>query len=86
MSDKSDDTQVGKDTLAELKELLSELSDELSQNDRQKIFRMAEFLLALDVRTEACQVQMSGGRSLLGLVITIDQFKNLRKALVQQAL
>jgi hypothetical protein len=86
MSNQSNDNEVGQNPLDELRELLSELSDELSQNERQKIFKMAEFLLALDVRTEACQIQMSSGKSMLGLVITIDQFNNLRKALVQQAL
>ena len=86
MSNESNDPEIGDNPLSELKELLDELSNELSQNDRQKIFKMAEFMLALDVRTEACQIQMSGGRTLLGLVITVDQFSNLRKALVQKAL
>jgi hypothetical protein len=86
VSNESNDPEIGDNPLSELKELLDELSNELSQNDRQKIFKMAEFMLALDVRTEACQIQMSNGKSQLGLVITIDQFNNLRKALVQQAL
>jgi hypothetical protein len=86
VSNESNDPEIGDNPLSELKELLDELSNELSQNDRQKIFKMAEFMLALDVRTEACQIQMSGGRTLLGLVITVDQFSNLRKALVQKAL
>jgi len=86
VSIESNDNEVGSNPLDELRELLTELSDELSQNDRQKIFKMAEFLLALNIRTEACQVQMAAGRTMLGLVITVDQFNNLRKALVQKAL
>jgi hypothetical protein len=86
MSNESNDIQEQQDSLSELKQILDELNDEVNQTNRENLFKMAEFLFALDIKVEACQIEMSNGDSDLGLVIPITQFNNLRKALLNNAL
>ena len=86
MSNESNDIQEQQDSLSELKQILDELNDEVNQANRENLFKMAEFLFALDIKVEACQIEMSNGDSDLGLVIPITQFNNLRKALLSNAL
>ena len=86
MSNESNDIQEQQDSLSELKQILDELNDEVNQTNRENLFKMAEFLFALDIKVEACQIEMSNGDSDLGLVIPITQFNNLRKALLSNAL
>ena len=86
MSDESDDIEVGHNSLDELKVLLDELSDEVSAGNRKQLFKMAEFLLALDVKSEICQVRTSKGTYEYGIVIPIKQINKLRKALVGKAI
>ena len=86
MSDESDDIEVGDNSLDELKVLLDELSDEISAGNRKQLFKMAEFLLALDVKSEICQVRTSKDTYEYGIVIPIKQINKLRKALVGKAI
>ena len=86
MPNKSDDNEDGNNPLNELRELLEEFSTEIESDKRQNIFKMAEFLLALEVRTEPCQIEMVNGKKELGLVVPYNQFSNLRKALLNSAI
>jgi hypothetical protein len=86
MSDESNDQKGQKDSMSELRDILNELSEEIEESNRDNLFKMAEFLYALDVKVEACQIEMSNGTTELGLVIPIHQFSSLRKALVGNAI
>jgi len=86
MSSKSDDLQRDRDGISELRDILDELSEEIEESNRENVFKMAEFLYALDVKVEACQIEMSNGSTSLGLVIPVDQFNALRKALIGNAI
>jgi uncharacterized coiled-coil protein SlyX len=86
MSDESTDLQNGNDSLSELKQIIEELNEEVTEQKRNNIFKMAEFLFALDIKVEACQIEMSDGSNDLGLVVPMNQFNNLRKALLDGAI
>jgi hypothetical protein len=86
MSDESDDNEIGNDSLTELKNLIDELSEEISSGDRKKIFKMAEFLIALNISVEICQIQTKQDNYEYSIVIPISQINNLRKALLGKAL
>jgi hypothetical protein len=86
MSNESNDPQGKDDSLSELRDILDELSAEIQEGNRESLFKMAEFLYALDIRVEACQIEMSDGSTNLGLVVPVTQFSNLRKALINNAI
>lgn len=86
MFDNSNDPQGDGDPLTELRDIINELSDEIEESNRENLFKMAEFLYALDIKVEACQIELTDGSSELGLVIPVHQFNNLRKALVNNVI
>jgi len=86
MSNESNDSSGRPGSISELREILDELSDEIQESNRDNLFKMAEFLYALDVKVEVCQIEMSNGTTELGLVIPIQQFSGLRKALIENAI
>ena len=69
-------------TLTQLKQLLDELNDDLKGSQKKELFKMAELLLSMNVRSEACVITNHSGKTEFGLVIPISQFKEFRRLIV----
>ena len=85
MSNGSDDSEEQSDsTLDQIKEIIEELKDDIKGTHKKELFKMAELLYSLDVKTEACMLETSSGNIEFALVIPVSQFKAFRKILLSK--
>jgi hypothetical protein len=82
MPNESDDSENEYSSLDELKELIDEIKEEITGNQRKELFKMSEFFSSFGIRTEVCRMPLSSDKTEFAIVIPISQFKALRKVIL----
>ena len=87
MSDGSDDNKDGHSFVKEeFNALLDEIKEEVTNNQRKELFKMAELLSSLGVQVDLCQIEVKQKKKEFGIVITASQLRKLKKILLAKVI